>query len=265
MNEEGEALGAEEGRVRQLKNMSRHDSLSPGHHPHTARTQLTHMSFDLSRSSPPLFGMSPVSFLQSTARRALHNKMPVCKCKPVMHRSESRVGLGDDKSSLNALLTEGTDERADSEERRPASSSQRHTPVNTRRPRSSLGRTPPKQTATLPCSDYCVNLPPRRQRTLIQNIFKAESKGLTGAPTSVRNKRFLVCANWWRRWKDYVEYDGASGGFPSTEDLHPEIRLDDNELGSPIPENIDTRGLEYAQLIQKLKLKRPVVPGLASP
>ena len=49
------------------------------------------------------------------------------------------------------------------------------------------------------------------------------------SPTSVNNKRFLVSAAWWRRWKDYVDYEGASGGLPSTDDLNPQIRLDDKQ------------------------------------
>lgn len=135
---------AEEGRVRALKCMTRHDSLSPGKHPHSARSHPAHLSFD--SSSPQLFGASPLTFLQSSARRGFVHKVPPCECKPaVQRRPESR---GDDKSSLHALNTEGTDEPSPQ--------------LEPTRPRSILSQPGAAGSPTLPCGDYCVNVPARR-------------------------------------------------------------------------------------------------------
>ena len=42
--------------------------------------------------------------------------------------------------------------------------------------------------------------------------------GQNSGPSSVRNKRFLVSANWWRCWKEYVEFDVDPGSAASPED-----------------------------------------------
>ena len=95
-----------------------------------------------------------------------------------------------------------------------------------------------------PCSDFCHNLPPARQKELIAflRVQEAnETKQIIGSGGHPQSKRFLISAAWWRRWKDYVDFDGPSeeakssverGGFKTTSSVSDVIREVNRELAS---------------------------------
>lgn len=56
------------------------------------------------------------------------------------------------------------------------------------------------------CGDYCKNTAPKRQRQLIDDLLDYENSSKS-KHISTKNKRFLVSAAWWRRWKDFVDFD----------------------------------------------------------
>ncbi len=74
-----------------------------------------------------------------------------------------------------------------------------------------------------PCCDHCKYLGPRKQRAIIKEAM---------ALSQDEKKRFLVSADWWHRWKDYVEYEGEEPvSSPQADPLTC-------EQGSSPPQNI---------------------------
>ena len=60
-----------------------------------------------------------------------------------------------------------------------------------------------------PCGDYCKNLSPDRERAIIHRLLMMESGTLLVKATSgkVGDKKYLISAQWWREWCDYVNFD----------------------------------------------------------
>ncbi len=145
-----------------------------------------------------------------------------CTCRPPVKEA---IGGRDDLSSIGILSESLAEERADAAatpERRPAS---------------------PTFVMQEPCSDFCKNIDPLRQKEIIQGMLSLDTA--ERSPTSVNNKRFLISAAWWRRWKDYVDFD------VDVSDRQPSPLYE-----KPLATNRDTT---YEQLIINLKNSNPGV------
>lgn len=58
------------------------------------------------------------------------------------------------------------------------------------------------------CSDYCVNMRPEKQRKIIKEELEfLERAARYRFKLQKNNKRFLISAAWWARWKDFVEFE----------------------------------------------------------
>ncbi len=61
------------------------------------------------------------------------------------------------------------------------------------------------------CGDYCKNLSGQEQREIIQKNILEENGCLINKANKgkIGEKKYLISANWWREWCDYVNFDAG--------------------------------------------------------
>ena len=61
-----------------------------------------------------------------------------------------------------------------------------------------------------PCGKFCRYLRPQEEREIIRELLPEKNQDptkLNGALDGVVERKFVICARWWRQWCDYVNLE----------------------------------------------------------
>ena len=180
-----------------------------------------------------------------------------CKCKS-FYEMVWEYRAGEENSSLGVITESVNEERKEESGKKGAANNSLSMTVSEEfKPRSPVR--PPK--VPRECSDYCINLRPEKQRRIIKEELEfLERANRYRFKLQKNNKRFLVSAAWWARWKDFVEFEVADhGAFSLVEREEKQGSAFLSQLKINVPSLLGNQPNGHADLllIQKMGFEYP--------